>query len=202
MPDVMENRATSQEKWPNGPSSPPAASSPGSLPLAATRPSHATSPFAFMRRFVEDMDRLFEDFGLAHGLATPPLVSRGRELMRREAGLIPADWSPRVDVLEREGCLVVRADLPGLSRDDIEVEIEGDLLTIQGVRRVEKQEGREGRYYGECSYGRFYRAIPLPEGAEADRATAEFRAGVLEVSIPAPRRPEAQARRLEVHEKE
>jgi HSP20 family protein len=201
MPDVRENRATPPEKQANGRSSPQSVVGPEPSPHTATRPSHGASPFAFMRRFLEDMDRLFEDFGVAHGRATPRLVSRGRELMRREAGLIPADWSPRVDVLEREGSLVVRADLPGLSKDDIKVEIEDDLLTIEGVRKEEKQEGREGRYYGECSYGRFYRAIPLLEGADAEKATAEFRDGVLEVSIPAPRRTEPQSRRVEVQEK-
>jgi len=197
MQDIKENRATPQVKQANGQSALLAKARPASSPP----PAHAASPFILMRRFVEDMDRFFEDFGLAHGRATPPLFSRGRELMRREAGLIPADWSPRVDVLEREGSLVVRADLPGMAKGDIEVEIEGDLLTIEGVRKEEKEEGREGHYYGECSYGRFYRAIPLPEGADADKATAEFRDGVLEVSIPAPRRTGPQARRVEVREK-
>ncbi|ODU02017.1 MAG: hypothetical protein ABS79_00960 [Planctomycetes bacterium SCN 63-9] len=159
------------------------------------------APFVFMRRFAEDMDRLFEDFGLTHGLATPRFISRGREFMRREAGLIPADWSPQVDILERDGRLSVRADLPGLSKDDIKVEIDGDRLTIEGERKAEKKEDHEGRCYSECSYGRFFRSIPLPEGADAEKATADFCGGVLEVTIPTPQRPQAQVRRLEVREK-
>ena len=88
-------------------------------------------------------------------------------------------------MLEREGQVVVRADLPGMSKDDIKVEVSDGLLTIQGERKNEKKEEREGYCYSECSFGTFYRAIPLPEGAEASKATADFRNGVLEVTVPA-----------------
>jgi len=171
------------------------------VPSKSTAPmSSSGSPFTFMRRFAEEMDHLFEDFGLESGWHLPRFLSRGRELLRREAGLVPAEWSPRVDVLEREGQFVVRADLPGLSREDIKVEVSDDLLTIQGERTHEEKEEREGYCYSERSYGSFYRAIPLPEGAEASKATADFRKGVLEVTVPAPSRPEPKARRLEVLE--
>lgn len=161
----------------------------------------AGSPFAFIRRFAEEMDRLFEDFGVEHGLHMPGLLTRGHELLRRETGLVEAEWSPHIDVQEREGRLLVRADLPGLSRDDIKVEVTDDLLTIQGERKQEKKEERKEYSYSECSYGHFYRAIPLPEGADTGKAIAEFQNGVLEVSIPSPRQPEAQSRRIEVSEK-
>ena len=204
MSNIKEIRATPQDQGANGHSSsqgtPRAGDGPGPSPCPATRASPAASPFAFMRRFVAEMDHLFEDFGLGHGLGAPRIVSRGRELLRREAGLIPADWSPQVDVLERDGLFVVRADLPGLSKDDVEVEIKGDLLTIQGERKQKKEEGRDGSYYTECSYGRFYRAIPLPEGADADEASASFLGGVLEVTMPAPPREESRSRRLEIRE--
>jgi HSP20 family protein len=205
MPDIKENRVESQKQGPKGQAS--SQGSPrvenGSAPAPRPAPpmSKAASPFAFMRRFVEEMDHLFEDFGLSHGLGSPRIVSRGRELLRREAGLIPADWSPRVDVVERDGLFVIRADLPGLSKDDVEVEIKGDLLTIQGERKQKTEEGRDGSYYSECAYGSFYRAVPLPEGVDVSKATAEFRDGVLELTMPAPRRPETLARRLEIQEK-
>ena len=76
------------------------------------------------------------------------------------------------------------------------------MLTIQGERKHEKKEEREGYCYSECSYGSFYRAIPLPEGAEASKATADFHNGVLEVTVPAPSRPEPKARRVEVQGRE
>ncbi len=159
------------------------------------------SPFAVMRRFAREMDNLFEDFGLDTGLHLPRFLRRGRRLLGRGAELATLDWSPRVDVVEREGKLVIRADLPGLSKEDIKVEVNDDAITIEGERKQEKKEEREGYYYSECSYGSFYRAIPLPEGAEASKATAEFQNGVLEVTVPAPSRPEPKARRLDVKEK-
>ena len=167
---------------------------------SATPLLSSSSQFGFLRRFAREMDRVFEDFGLESRWHMPTLLTRGRELLRRETGLVPAEWSPRVDVLEREGQFVVRADLPGLSKDDIKVEVTDDMLTIQGDRKSEKKEEREGCCYSECSYGSFYRAIPLPEGAEAGKATAEFNKGVLEITMPAPKRPESKAKRLEVRE--
>jgi HSP20 family protein len=171
------------------------------VPATTTAPMMSTgSPFTFLRRFAREMDHLFEDFGGESGWHFPRFVSRGHELLRREAGLVPAEWSPRVDVLEREGEFVVRADLPGLTKDDIKVEVGSDLLTIQGERKNEKKEQREGYCYSECSYGSFYRAVPLPEGADASKATAEFRSGVLEVTLPAPCRPVQKTRQVEVRE--
>ena len=126
--------------------------------------------------------------------------SRGHELLRREAGLVPADWSPQINVMRRDGQFVVSADLPGMSKDDIKVEVTDDMLTIQGERKNEKKGEREEYCYSECSYGSFYRAVPLPEGAEAGKATAEFNKGVLEITVPAPERPDATAKRLEVRE--
>jgi HSP20 family protein len=101
-----------------------------------------------------------------------------------------------VDVLEREGQFIVRADLPGMSKEDVKVEITDDLLTIQG----ERKEERKGYSYRECRYGSFYRAIPLPEGVDAGKATADFHKGVLEVVMPKAIPPASKARPLEVRE--
>lgn len=166
---------------------------------AATLMPWTEPTFALMRRFSEEMDRLFEDFGFGRRLQTA--FGRGRELLRREVGLIPAEWSPRIDVLEREGQYIVRADLPGMTKDDIKVEVTDEMITIQGERKQEKEEKREGYYYGERAYGSYYRAIPLPEGADHAKATAEFHNGVLEVTMPAPKKPEKKSRLLEVQEK-
>lgn len=156
------------------------------------------SPAAFMRRVGEEMDRSFDRFFEGSGMPIPRFLGRGRELLRREAGFIPAEWSPRVDMLRREGQWIIRADIPGLSRDDIKVELTDDLLTIRGERREEKEEEQEGYSYRECNYGTFYRAIPLPDGVAPSQATATFRDGVLEVALPAPNPQETQARRLEI----
>lgn len=151
--------------------------------------SRGGSPFAFIRRFAGEMERLCEDLGVAPGL------------LKSGATAVDAEWSPQIDVKEREGQLVVRADLPGLTRDDITVELTDDVLTIQGERKEEKKEEREGYFYSERSHGRFFRAVPLPEGADPTKATAAFQNGVLEVSIALPPAATPTARRLEVHEK-
>jgi HSP20 family protein len=161
----------------------------------------AGSPFGFMRRFAEEMDRLFEEFGIDSGLPMPRLFGHMGAPSRREAGLTATEWSPQVEVVEREGKLMVRADLPGLSRDDIKVEVTDDEITIQGERKEEKHEEREGYCYSECSYGSFFRSIPLPEGVDASKASAEFCNGVLEIALPAPAAARQKARRLEIREK-
>lgn len=157
------------------------------------------TPFTMIRRFAEEMDRLFEDFGVGFGFHAPKFITRGHELLRRETGMIPAQWSPRIDVRHQDGKLLVRADLPGLSRDDVKVEIADGALTIQGERKSEtKKEEPGGYYYNECSYGSFYRAIPLPDGADTSNAAADFHNGVLEVTIPTPAKPGDKPRRLEI----
>jgi len=156
------------------------------------------SPFATMRRFAEEMDRAFEEFGLGSRFHFPSMFTRGRELLRRETGMIPAEWSPRVEVLEKEGYFVVRAELPGLTKDDVKAEIMENVLTITGERKQEKKEEHEGYSYSECSYCSFYRAIPLPEGVEVAKATADCKNGVLEVTIPVVTPPQPKTRRLEV----
>ena len=148
------------------------------------------SPFTFMRRFSEEMDRLFEDFGFGRGGLMPSL---GR-------GFDQALWSPQVEMFEREGQLVVRADLPGMKKDDVNVEITGDAIIIQGERKSESEENREGYYHSERSYGSFYRSIPLPEGVNAEDANATFRNGVLEVTMQAPARQERPRRRIDIRE--
>ena len=96
--------------------------------------SRTGSPFTFMRRFSEEMDRLFEDFGFGDSLFAPGF---GRGLSRF-GELAQSMWSPQVEVFEREGQLVVRADLPGLTKDDINVDITDDALVIRGERKSER----------------------------------------------------------------
>jgi len=166
-----------------------------------TRPqkTHVT-PFAFMRRFTEEFDRLFEDFGLEAGWLMPRLFTRGGALLGRRPELPAAEWTPRIEVLEREGQFVVRADLPGMTKEDVKVEIAPEYITLEGERKEEKKEEREGYYYGECHYGKFYRTIPLPEGVDTTKAVADFHKGVLEVVMPKAVLPEPKTRRLEVRE--
>ncbi len=146
------------------------------------------SPFAsIFQRWNDEMDRMFDDFGFG----------RGRSLA---AGQNIGGWSPQVEVFQRNNELVVRADLPGLTKDDVKVEIADDVVTIQGERKHEHEEEREGWYRNERSYGSFYRAIPLPEGTIADSAKASFKNGVLEIVLQAPPSEVSRGRRLEIKE--
>jgi HSP20 family protein len=158
-------------------------------------PVRATiSPFSLMRRFSDEMDRIFGDFSLGGGFAP----DFGRELGRL-ADLETSTWLPQVEVFERDRKLTIRADLPGLSKDDIDVNITDDGVEIRGERHQEREENDEGYYRSERSYGSFYRKIPLPSGANADEANATFRDGVLEITVPAPERQrEPQSRRIEI----
>ena len=143
-----------------------------SLFSLSPREFFSASPFELMRRFSEEMDRMFEGFGF----------SRGQGFGGGEPGM----WSPAVEAFERDNNLVVRADLPGLNKDDVKVEMTDDGLVIQGERKRESEEKGEGWYRSERSYGQFYRLIPLPEGVNAEQAKASFDNGVLEVSAPIP----------------
>src|SRR5918999_743928 len=135
------------------------------------------SPFSLMRRFSEEMDRLFGSYGFGGSLAS----GVGREFGRL-TDLEGSMWLPQVETFEREGKLIVRADLPGLNKDDIDVDITDDTIRIRGERRQEKEENEEGYYRSERSYGSFYREIPLPGGVNGDEANASFRNGVLEIT--------------------
>jgi HSP20 family protein len=152
------------------------------------------SPFALMRRFAEEMDRFFEDLRLGSSSLLPRLEPPWAS---REAA--QGEWFPSLEVTERGGKLVVRADLPGLTKDDVKVEVREDALCIEGERRQEREEKRKGFYRSERSYGRFYREVPLPEGVDAEQAKATFKNGVLEVTMPAPPRP-AKGRQVPIEE--
>ena len=113
-----------------------------------------------------------------------------------EAGAARRRWAPAVDLIEREDSLVLKADLPGLSEDDVQIEVRDNVLTIAGERKAEHEDKQNGYYRIERSFGRFSRSLQLPEGVDADRIGASFENGVLEVTIP---KPEArQPRRIQI----
>jgi HSP20 family protein len=91
---------------------------------------------------------------------------------------------PAIDVFEKEGALHVRAELPGMSEKDVEVNVSGDALTISGEKKEEREVKEENYYRSERTYGKFSRRIALPPGADADQAKATFKNGVLEVDVP------------------
>ena len=141
---------------------------------SATPSELLRNPFSFLRRFSEDMDQLFDDW-LGGGLAT----GRGGQSQR-------SSWWPQVEIRHDGNTVTVCADLPGMRKEDVKVEVEDDVLTIQGERRQEQEHREHGVRHSERSYGSFSRTIRLPRGVDSAKATAEFRDGVLTVTVPAP----------------
>jgi HSP20 family protein len=95
-------------------------------------------------------------------------------------------WVPAMDLVETEDHLVLRADLPGLEKDDVNVEVKDGVLTISGERRAEHEEKSEGFHRVERAFGSFSRSLSLPDGIDAEKVAADFDKGVLEVRIPKP----------------
>lgn len=145
----------------------------GYLPsiLAITpRDFFTMSPFGLMRRFTEELDRMFSNLGG---------TSSG-------TGLQELAWAPAVEVRQNDNNLAISAELPGLTEKDVRVEATPDGLVIQGERKQEYTGEEGGIRRSERVYGQFYRLIPLPEGADVDKAQASFENGVLQISIPTP----------------
>jgi HSP20 family protein len=158
----------------------------------------AGSPFSLMRRMAEDMDRIFEDFGFGPALGIAPLIPPSLAQGRGSTSMQRGVWSPQLETFRQGDRLVVRADLPGLRKEDLNVEIDDGVLTISGHRGEEQVEDRDDYYRSERSYGQFYRALPLPEGVSGDQCDARFENGVLEVTLPLPKQQERKARRIDV----
>jgi HSP20 family protein len=153
-------------------------------------------PFSVLDRFADEMERVFDDFGFGRSWLTPRWGHTWFGTPSRTSGAL---WAPDIEVYQRNNELVVRADLPGLKRDDISIDVTDNDLTISGERHQEHETEREGLYRSERTYGSFCRTIPLPEGAMTDQAKASFRDGVLEIAMPAP--PQGtRSRRLEIKE--
>jgi HSP20 family protein len=161
------------------------------------------NPFELMQRMSQDMDRLFEQFGFGRsaiglGPTLGPLLSSdiADRLPRFVEG--PTLWTPAVETTQRGDRFVVRADLPGINRDDLHVEVDDDVLTISGERHTEQRDERNGYFRSERSYGSFFRAIPLPDGVKADQAEAKFNDGVLEISLPAPKQEDKKSKQIQI----
>jgi HSP20 family protein len=163
--------------------------------LARREPLESLSgPFAMLDRFAAEMDHVFGEFGLGRGWFGPRLGFRWPRPLLGRADV----WHPDIEMLQRNNHLVIRADLPGLAKDDIKVELAEDAVTIEGERRQEVEEENVGVYRAERSYGSFRRVIALPQGALTDQAKASFKDGVLEITMPAPPETVTRGRRLEI----
>lgn len=124
------------------------------------------------------------------------LLGRG-VLEHEDDDLMGGSWTPACDILETREALVLRAEMAGVSQNQIEIHVADHVLTLRGERTFEKQEGEIEYHRIERSYGAFARSFTLPTNVSADQITAEFRDGVLEIRMP--KRKEALPRQIKVN---
>ena len=105
-------------------------------------------------------------------------------------------WMPDVDITETDAEILVRAELPGMKKEDVDIEIDGNVLSLRGEKKEEKEEKEKDRYLYECSYGAFQRSFTLPTPVQEDQVKAEFRDGVLRVTLP--KVGEARGKKVEI----
>jgi HSP20 family protein len=129
-----------------------------------------------------EMNRLFNT------VFDAPTPGNGGATLRR--------WMPAMDLVETDQQFVLRADLPGLSEDDVKIEFEDGTLTVSGERKAEHESKSEGYYRVERAFGSFSRSLTLPQGIDPEAVSASFDRGVLEIRVPKPE--EKKPRRIEI----
>jgi len=125
----------------------------------------------------DEFNRFFEDFGLGSAVAQE-------------------DFSPAMDIRETDEAYIVEADVPGIKREDVKIEINDDVLTIKGERKVEQEENKKDYRRIERQYGSFRRSVSIPSGIQHDAVEAKFDDGVLRVTLP--KREDTKPRRIKV----
>ena len=138
-------------------------------------------PFRELKSLQDEMNRIFNT-NFPSAFSHEDIASGG--------------WSPSVDIFENETEIVLEAELPGMKREDFDVSIENNVITLRGERKFEKNEEGENYHRVERAYGTFTRSFSLPRGVSAEATTADFNNGVLRVTLP--KREEAKARKIEV----
>lgn len=132
--------------------------------------------FPEVSRFFEDF---FNDFPV---MASAPARTEG--------------WIPAVDILEKEGNLILRAELPGVNEKDIDIKLEGNVLTLKGERKLESEEKKHNYHRVESFYGSFTRSFTLPDTVDVEKIKADYKNGILSISIP--QKPEVRPREIPV----
>jgi HSP20 family protein len=136
------------------------------------------SPFSLLGRITEEFDRILQ-----------PVLS--------ESETANIAWIPTVEVSQHDGQYHILAELPGLSPNEVRVEVDDDAVILQGERQVEREANEGGIRRSERQFGMFYRRIPLPEGADLGQAKAKFHDGILEITMPAPNK-QRERRQIQV----
>jgi HSP20 family protein len=176
---------------------------PSLLPAFMTNPGLMASafmsdPFAFAQAMSQEMDRLFDTFGGTSQGGRNAMTSGSGRSLQQQGNRGQSYWTPSMEVFQRGNEMVVRADLPGISPDDVQIDVEDGVLTISGERRNTNEDRQEGFYRTERSYGAFARSIALPEGVDEEQVDARYEHGVLEVTVPLPQQQRQRGRRVQI----
>ena len=140
-------------------------------------------PFRDLSVIQERMNQIFED-----------ALSRSRG---RDEGIRTGMWTPAVDIYENHDSVVVKAELPGVEKDQISVEVKDGILSLRGERKFEKEVKEESYHRIERSYGNFQRSFSLPVSVDQEKVTAKFKDGVLEVKLP--KKEQAKPKQIKVN---
>jgi HSP20 family protein len=159
------------------------------IPLAFDDMFDDSRPVPFGRGAYDPFARMHRHMSRMLAAIDSELASSGRQ--------IPA-VSMKMDAFAKDGKFQVETDLPGLSKDDIDVSVHDGMLTIKGEKKAKKDEKKSGYYLNERSAVSFARTISLPEGADADKADVEFKDGVLRISMPLKELPKPEVKKLSV----
>lgn len=133
-------------------------------------------PFSSFR---EDLDRIFHD--IEQEMMTP---WRGRGRMMERPAELATIWAPAVDIIEEEKEIKVKAQVPGIRPEDLNIEVENQSLILSGESQYKEEEEKGNVYRREIAYGKFFRRVPLPSEVKADQAKADFEHGILTVTLP------------------
>lgn len=139
------------------------------------------APFRELRVLQDEINRVFSESS-AHSAGSKGRVRRG--------------WQPKVDIYENQGHIVLEAELPGMKREDFDLSVENNILTLQGERKFEKRDEGDNYHRIERAYGSFTRSFVLPATVQTEDVAAEYKNGVLRVTLP--KREEVKARRIEI----
>ncbi|HEX2464323.1 MAG TPA: Hsp20/alpha crystallin family protein [Thermoanaerobaculia bacterium] len=150
--------------------------------------AHAFHPWKMFEDFRDEMEEFWR------GARNWPTFPNFPKLTTKAA----TAWLPSTDVYRTNGDLIVKADLPGLKKEDVEVLVEDGYLVVKGERKEEKEEKEKEYFRSERTYGSFYRRVPLPEEFDAEKISAKVHDGILEVKVPLPVTEAKEAKKIAV----
>jgi len=153
------------------------------LPVKNTKEWHAISPFQELENLQREMNRLFD-------LTFPKIGDM-------DATLLGGQWAPAIDIYDSKDNIVVKADLPGLDKDNIDISIQDNLLTIKGEKKQKNDVKEEDYIRSERFYGSFHRSLTLPTDVDSTNVKATFKDGVLELVLP--KKEEAKPKQIKIN---